>query len=168
MDERDCEANDANAGQLLYKNNYKHRQFAAESLENDRHLQKSKISKLKLYTGKNNRFQCLDILGYLTNTHKNPKFGRVRQVPIWELSWEFLVGTCLTLPNLGFLWVFFTLNFSCVTSKPKGYLLQTTKLWEKLIVLNRRMKKATKPKEEVNFLSLKRVKFVKMTIFYSV
>ena len=56
---------------------------------------------------------------------------------------------------------FQSLNF---TSKPKGYLLQTTKLWEKLIVLNRRKKKATKPKEEVN---LKRVKFVKMTIFYS-
>ena len=31
----------------------------------------------------------LDILGYLNNAHKNPKFGRVRQVPIWELGWEF-------------------------------------------------------------------------------
>ena len=41
------------------------------------------------------------------------------------------------------------------------------KLWEKLIVLNRRKKKATNPKKDVNFLSLKRVKFVKMTIFYS-
>ena len=58
--------------------------------------------------------KILDILGYLKNTHKNPKFGRVRQVPIRELSWEdwdlvgnFLVGTCLTLPNLGFLWIFF-------------------------------------------------------------
>ena len=30
-----------------------------------------------------------DILGYLKNTHKNPKFGRVREVPVWELSWEF-------------------------------------------------------------------------------
>ena len=57
-----------------------------------------------------------------------------------------------------------SLNF---TIKPKGYLLQATKLWEKLIVLNRRRKKATTPKEKVNFLSLKRVKFVKMTIFYS-
>ena len=38
---------------------------------------------------------------------------------------------------------FQSLNF---TSKPKGYLLQTTKLWEKLIVLNRRKKRATKPK----------------------
>ena len=30
-----------------------------------------------------------DIFGYLKNTHKNPKFGRVRQIPIWELGWEF-------------------------------------------------------------------------------
>ena len=44
---------------------------------------------LELFTGKNNGFPFLDILGYLKNTHKNPKFGRVRQVPIWELSWEF-------------------------------------------------------------------------------
>ena len=41
------------------------------------------------YTGKNNRFPFLDILGYLKNTHKNTKFGRVRQVPIRELGWEF-------------------------------------------------------------------------------
>ena len=34
-------------------------------------------------------------------------------------------------------------------------------------LLKRKKKKATKPKEEVNCLSLKRVKFVKMTIFYS-
>ena len=31
----------------------------------------------------------LDVLWYLKNTHKNPKFGRVRQVPIRELGWEF-------------------------------------------------------------------------------
>ena len=37
-------------------------------------------------TGKNNRFPFLDNFGYLKNTHKNPKFGRVRQVPIWELG----------------------------------------------------------------------------------
>ena len=42
-----------------------------------------------LNTGKNNGFPFLDIFGYLKNTHKNPKFGRVRQVPIWELGWEF-------------------------------------------------------------------------------
>ena len=41
-------------------------------------------------TGKNNRFPFLDILGYLKNTHKNPKFGKARQVPIRELGWEFL------------------------------------------------------------------------------
>ena len=40
-------------------------------------------------TGKNKRFPFLDILGYLKNTHKNPKFGRVRQVPIRELGCEF-------------------------------------------------------------------------------
>ena len=40
-------------------------------------------------TGKNNRFPFLDILGYLKNTHKNPKFGRVRHVPTRELGWEF-------------------------------------------------------------------------------
>ena len=58
-------------------------------------------------TGKTNRFPFLDILGYLKNTNKYPKFGRVRQVPIRELRWEFPGWTCLTLPNLGFLWVFF-------------------------------------------------------------
>ena len=42
-----------------------------------------------MYAGKNNRFPFLDILGYLKNSHKNPKFGRVRQVPIRELGWEF-------------------------------------------------------------------------------
>ena len=40
-------------------------------------------------TGKNYGFPFLDIFGYLKNTHENPKFGRVRQVPIKELSWEF-------------------------------------------------------------------------------
>ena len=38
---------------------------------------------------KNNRYPFLDILGYLKNTHKHPKFGRVRQVPTRELGWEF-------------------------------------------------------------------------------
>ena len=41
------------------------------------------------HTGYNNRFPFLDILANLKNTHKNPKFGRVRQVPIGELGWEF-------------------------------------------------------------------------------
>ena len=46
-------------------------------------------------TGKNSGFPFLDILGYSKNTHKNPKFGKVRQVPTrkfptkspdWDLS----------------------------------------------------------------------------------
>ena len=45
--------------------------------------------KMPACTGKNNGFPFLDILGNLKNIHKNPKFGRVRQVPIWELGWEF-------------------------------------------------------------------------------
>ena len=48
----------------------------------------------------------MDIFGYLKNTHKNPKFGRMRQVPIWELGWEF-PGWDLSHFSLGFLWVFF-------------------------------------------------------------
>ena len=40
-------------------------------------------------TGKNNRFPILDILGYLKNTHKNPKFGKVRQVPTREFPTKF-------------------------------------------------------------------------------
>ena len=39
-----------------------------------------------LSTGKNNGFPSLDILGYLKNTHKNPKFGKVRQIPIREFQ----------------------------------------------------------------------------------
>ena len=40
-------------------------------------------------TGKNNGFPFLNILGYLKNTHKNPIFGKVRQVPIRELGTKF-------------------------------------------------------------------------------
>ena len=40
-------------------------------------------------TGKNNGFPFLDILGYLKNTHKNPKFGKVRQVPTKEFPTKF-------------------------------------------------------------------------------
>ena len=61
------------------------------------------------FTGKNNGFPFLDILGYLKNTNKNPKFARAK----WDKSQpgnsqpSSQIGTCLTLPNLGFLWVFF-------------------------------------------------------------
>ena len=40
-------------------------------------------------TGKNNRFPFLDILGYLKNTHKNTKFGKVRQVQTREFPTKF-------------------------------------------------------------------------------
>ena len=40
-------------------------------------------------TGKNNGFPFLDILGYLKNTRKNPKFGKVRQIPIREFPTKF-------------------------------------------------------------------------------
>ena len=43
----------------------------------------------ELFTGKNNGFPFLDILGYLKNTHKNPKFGKVRQVPTREFPTKF-------------------------------------------------------------------------------
>ena len=38
---------------------------------------------------KNNEFPFLDILGYLKNTHKNPKFGKVREVPTREFPTKF-------------------------------------------------------------------------------
>ena len=56
-------------------------------------------------TGKNNKFPILDILGFLKNTHKNPKFGKVRQVPTREFPTKF-PGWDLS-HSLGFLWVFF-------------------------------------------------------------
>ena len=40
---------------------------------------------LAYVTGKHNGFPILDILGYLKNTHKNPKFGRVREIPISQI-----------------------------------------------------------------------------------
>ena len=44
---------------------------------------------MAVITGKNNRFPFLDILGYLKNTHKNPKFVKVRQVPTREFPTKF-------------------------------------------------------------------------------
>ena len=46
-------------------------------------------SYIRIDTGKNNGFPFLDILGYLKNTHKNPKFGKVRQVPTREFPTKF-------------------------------------------------------------------------------
>ena len=58
-------------------------------------------------TGKNNGFPFLDILGYLKNTHKIPNLAKWDKSQPGNSQPSSLVGTCLTLPNLGFLWVFF-------------------------------------------------------------
>ena len=64
-------------------------------------------------TGKNNGFPFLDILGYLKNTHKNPKFGKVRQVPTREFptkfpDWDFCGYSLNTLkyPKMGIRYFF--------------------------------------------------------------
>ena len=44
---------------------------------------------INVYTGKNNRFPFLDILGYLKNTHKNPNQGTWLGIP-----WLGLVSLC--------------------------------------------------------------------------
>ena len=44
---------------------------------------------MRYFTGTNNGFPFFDILGYLKNTHKNPKFGKVRQVPTREFPTKF-------------------------------------------------------------------------------
>ena len=41
------------------------------------------------YSKQDTQEKILDILGYLKNTHKNPKFGRVRQIPIREFPTKF-------------------------------------------------------------------------------
>ena len=51
--------------------------------------QGKKILVIEIVTGKNNGFPFLDILRYLKNTHKNPKFGKVRQVPTREFPTKF-------------------------------------------------------------------------------
>ena len=58
-------------------------------------------------TGKNNRFPFLDILGYLKNTHKNPKFGKVRQVPTREFPTKFPGWDLSHSSKFGILWLFF-------------------------------------------------------------
>ena len=58
-------------------------------------------TKKALNTGKNNGFPILVILGHVKNTHKNPKFGRVRQIPIWELGWEFTDWNLSHSPKFG-------------------------------------------------------------------
>ena len=67
---------------------------------------------------KNNGFPILDILGYLKNTHKNPKFGRVRQIPIWELGWEFPDWDLSHSPKFGIFVesVIFSCELSAITA----------------------------------------------------
>ena len=58
-------------------------------------------------TGKNNGCPFLDILRYLKNTHKNPKFGKVRQVPTREFPTKFPDWDLSHSSKFGILWVFF-------------------------------------------------------------
>ena len=71
-------------------------------------------------TGKNNGFPFLDNLGYLKNTHKNPKFGKVTQVPTREFPTKFPDWNLSHSPKFGFFY---------------GYSLNTLKYpkWESLI-----------------------------------
>ena len=70
------------------------RKLKAQTDDDKPHVQiKSPLSPVPLSfgscAGKNNGFPFLDILGYLKNTHKNPKFGKVRQVPTREFPTKF-------------------------------------------------------------------------------
>ena len=78
-------------------------------------------------TGKNNRFPILDILVYLKNTHKNPKFGKSEmspkqgipnQVPSLGLVslfqiWDFCGYSLITLkyPKMGICYFFLCIGF---------------------------------------------------------
>ena len=53
------------------------------------HLCLGKIFPVCDRKGKNNGFPFLDILGYLKNTYKNPKFGKVGQIPTREFPTKF-------------------------------------------------------------------------------
>ena len=49
----------------------------------------------------------MDILGHLKNTHKNPKFVKVRQVPTKEFPTKFPDWDLSHSSKFGILWVFF-------------------------------------------------------------
>ena len=79
---------------------------------------------LPTLTGKNNGFPFLDIFGYLKNTHKNPKFGKVRQVPTrefptkfpdWDLSHSSKFGIFVGYPKMGIRYFFLSLRPLIVT-----------------------------------------------------
>ena len=66
------------------------------------------VCDLSAYTGKNNRFPILDIFGVFNEyPQKIPNFAKWDKSQPGNSQPSSLVGTCLTLPNLGFLWVFF-------------------------------------------------------------
>ena len=53
-------------------------------------LKRTTLRNTACLIGKNNGFPFLDtVLGYLKNIHKNPKFGKVRQVPTREFPTKF-------------------------------------------------------------------------------
>ena len=64
-------------------------------------------------TGNNNRIPFLDILGYLKNTQKIPNLEEWDKSQPGNLVGNSGVGTCLTLPNLGFLWVYSLNTLKC-------------------------------------------------------
>ena len=43
----------------------------------------------------------MDIFGYLKNTHKNPKFGKVRQVPTRDPGWDLSKRSLISVEGLG-------------------------------------------------------------------
>ena len=49
----------------------------------------------------------MDILGYLKNTHKNPNFGKVRQVQTTEFPTKFPDWDLSHSSKFGIFWVFF-------------------------------------------------------------
>ena len=88
------------------KRNYQREQRDLAPLSNKISLHRA------ISTGKNNGFPILNILGYLKNTQKNPKFGKVRQIPIREFPNQ--------VPKLGFVSLFQIWDFF-------GYSLNTLK-----------------------------------------
>ena len=88
------------------------------------------------FTGKKNGLPFLDILGYLKNTHKNPKFGsetspntgipnqvpwlgRVSLFQIWDF-WGYSLNT-LQYPKMGIGYFFLWLSPSVLESFSSSY-----------------------------------------------
>ena len=83
-------------GHIVRSLEWTHLQNFKNTLNDPKQFKKLRVrcvsrSTLCSITGKNNGFPFLDILGYLKNTHKNPNFGKVRQVPTREFPTKFPV-----------------------------------------------------------------------------